>query len=149
MSIASRSLLGLSAVILAGGAVIHALALPKAAAAAAHSTLAAFFVGAFKGLWACDSISSFGLALALGAIASFPSIAARSLVIILALPLFGFTVALFATMGNFFPTYLNLAAAVATLAGGLLHPRVTSGRISLPSSAGARAYPRHQPPRIR
>lgn len=121
MSIASRSLLGLSAIILASGAVIHALALPKATAVAAHSTLSPFFVGAFTGLWACDSITSFGLALALGAIAWFPTIAARALVIILALPLFGFTVALCATMGNFFPVYLNLAAAVATLLGGLLH----------------------------
>lgn len=121
MSIASRSLLGLSSAVLAGGAVIHALALPKAAVIATHSTLPAFFVAAFKGLWACDSITSAGFALALGAIASFPTIATRSLVIILALPLFGFTAALFATMGNFFPTYLNLAAATATLVAGLLY----------------------------
>jgi hypothetical protein len=111
------------------------MALPKAAAMAAHSTLPAFFVAAFDGLWACDSITSAGLAVALGAIASFPGIAARSLVIILALPLFGFTAALFATMGNFFPTYLNLAAAVATLAGGLLHRTAASAGVSLPGTA--------------
>jgi len=137
VSIASRSLLSLSAVILASGAVIHAMALPKAAVVADHSTLPTFFVGAFKGLWANDSITLAGLALTLGAIASFPTIATRSLVIILALPLFGFAAALFATMGNFLPTYLNLAAAVATLVGGILHRDEASGRVSLPSTVGS------------
>lgn len=132
MSIASRSLLTLSAVVLASGAVIHALALPHAVAVAARSTLPPFFSGAFEALWACDSITSAGLAIALLAIAWFPGIAARSVVIILALPLFGFSLALFATMGNFFPTYLNLAAAVATLAGGLLHRNSGRDRASFP-----------------
>jgi hypothetical protein len=108
-------------VILAGGAIVHARALPKAAVIAEHSTLPAFFTAAFKGLWICDSITSLGLALALGGIAAFPAIAARSLVILLALPLWGFAVALFATLGNFFPGYLMLSAAVATLVGGILH----------------------------
>lgn len=129
MRIASRLLLGMSALDLAGGAVIHAMAFRKAAVIADHSTLPAFFAAAFKGLWLCDSITSIGLALALGAIAVSPAIAARPLVIILALPPLGFAAALFATMGNFFPGYLMLLAGAATLAGGVIHfppaPRAT------------------------
>ena len=121
MRFTSRLLLALSAICLAGGALVHARAFPKAAVIADHSTLPAFFSGAFKGLWICDSLSSMGLALALGAIAAFPTIAARPLVILLALPPLTFAAALFATLGNFFPGYLMLLAGAAALAGGLLH----------------------------
>jgi hypothetical protein len=131
MRIASRLLLVLSALDLAGGAVIHAMAFRKASVVAAHSTLPAFFTAAFKGLWLCDSITSLGLALALGAIAVSPTIAARPLVIILALPPLGFAVALFATMGNFFPGYLMLLAGAATLAGGLMHLRPAPSQLAL------------------
>jgi hypothetical protein len=119
--IASRLLLALSALILAGGAVIHALAYPKAAVIADHSTLPAFLSAAFKGLWLCDSLTSIGLALPLGVIAALPTIAARPLVILLALPPLAFAWVLFATLGNFFAAYLMLLAGAAALAGGLLH----------------------------
>ena len=121
MHFASRLLLAFSATCLAGGALVHALAFPKAAVIADHSTLSTFYSGAFKGLWICDSLTSIGLALAFGAIAAYPSIAARPLVILLALPPLAFAAALFATLGNFFPGYLMLLAGAAAFTGGLLH----------------------------
>lgn len=126
--LAPRLLLVFTALCLAGGACVHALAYPKAARIAEHSALPAFFTAAFKGLWLIDSAASLVLAVAFGLVAAFPSTASRSVVVILALAPLGFAMALFATMGNFFPAYLMLVAGAAALIGGALHHRAPHGR---------------------
>jgi hypothetical protein len=121
MRFAPRLLLAFSSLCLAFGGAVHALAFPKAAIVADHSTLPAFFSAAFKGLWLSDSITSVALALAFGSIAAFPRMASRSLVVLLALAPIAFATAIFATMGNFFAGHLMLLAGTAALIGGALH----------------------------
>jgi hypothetical protein len=128
MRLAPRLLLLFTALCLAGGACVHALAYPKAAHIAEHSALPAFFTVAFKGLWLIDSVASLVLAMAFGSVAAFPGTASRSVVVVLALAPLAFAMALFATMGNFFPGYLMLAAGAAALIGGALHHRAPHGR---------------------
>ncbi len=131
----SRLPLLLSAVLLAGGALVHTLAFQKASAIVDHSGLQPSFIGVFKGLWLADSVASIGLALALGAIALLPAMATRPLVILLALPPLGLAVVLFATMGNFVPAYVVLAAGLAALIGGLIHPNAAT-TVTPPATAG-------------
>jgi hypothetical protein len=121
MRFAPRLLLAFSSLCLVAGGAVHALAFPKAATVAEHSTLPPFFSAAFKGLWLCDSITSIALALAFGSIATFPGMASRSLVVLLALTPLAFATAIFATMGSFFAGYLMLLAGTAALIGGSLH----------------------------
>jgi hypothetical protein len=135
---APRLLLAFSSVCLAVGGAVHALAFPKAAIVAEHSTLPAFFSAAFKGLWLSDSVTSVALALAFGSIAAFPHMASRSLVVLLALAPLAAATAIFATMGNFFAGYLMLLAGTAALIGGALHRNATQHAIG---SAGA--LPQH------
>lgn len=125
MRFAPRFLLAFSSLCLAAGGAVHALAFPKAATVAEHSTLPPFFSAAFQGLWLCDSITSVALALAFGSIAAFPGMASRSLVVLLALAPLAFASAIFATMGNFFAGHLMLLAGTAALIGGALHHHST------------------------
>ena len=64
-SIVSRLSLALSALILAGGGVVHGLAFPKASNVVAHSDLKPLFAAVFNGLWLSDSATSIALALGL------------------------------------------------------------------------------------
>jgi hypothetical protein len=121
MRFAPRILLAFSSLCLAAGGTVHALAFPKAATMADHSTLPAFFSAAFKGLWLSQCVASVALALAFGSIAAFPGMASRSLVVLLALAPLAFATAIFATMGNFFAGHLMLLAGTAALIGGALH----------------------------
>ena len=123
MRLASRILLMFAAICLASGGCVHALAYPKAARIAEHSTLPALFAAAFKGLWLIDSAACVVLAMTFGSIAAFPGITSRSVVMLLALAPVAFAAALFSTMGNFFPAYLLLMAGAAALVGGTLHQR--------------------------
>lgn len=118
--LAPRFLLAFSALCLAAGAAVHTLAFPKAAAVADHSTLPPLFAAAFKGLWLFDSINSAAFALAFGAIAVFPAMASRGLVMLLACAPLAVAVGVFATMGNFPPGYVMLVAGGAALIGGAL-----------------------------
>ena len=118
---APRLLLAFSSLCLAAGGAVHALAFPKAATMAEHSTLPAFLSAAFKGLWLSNSAASVALALAFGSIAAFPGIASRSLVVLLALAPLAFATAIFATMGNFFAGHLMLLAGTLALIGGAIH----------------------------
>ena len=119
--LAPRLLLGFSALCLASGASVHTLAYQKAAGIAEHSTLPAFFVAAFKGLWLSDSLTCSGLALTIGAIAVFPRMASRSLVMLLAVMPLASAMVILATMGKFFAGYVMLLSSVTTLVGGALH----------------------------
>lgn len=119
----SRSLLVLSAIILAAGAIMHGIAYRKASAIVEQSTLSSFFQAAFKGLWLGESLGFLTLALALACIATSPRLAATPLVLILALMPLGCAVALFSTMGGFFAAYLMLLAAALMLLAAALRPR--------------------------
>ena len=79
--------------------------------------------------------ASVALALAFGSIAAFPGMASRSVVVLLALAPLAFAMALFSTMGNFFPGYLMLVAGTAALIGGVLHHRAPSDRAESGASA--------------
>jgi hypothetical protein len=119
---ASKWLLILSAAILAAGASVHGLAYAKAAAETEHSTLPPFFQAALKGLWLSDSLSSLLLAIALASIAAKPKLAAKPLLLLLALTPLAMAVVLFSTMGLFFASYLMLIAAVSALLAAALRP---------------------------
>jgi hypothetical protein len=119
---ASTSLLILSAAILAAGAGAHGFAYAKAAAVAEHSTLPPFFQAAFRGLWLSDSLSSLLLAIVLVSIAAKPKLAAKPLVVLLAVTPLGMAVVLFSTMGLFFASYLMLIAAALALLAAALRP---------------------------
>jgi hypothetical protein len=122
----ARIMLAVSAFSLGIGGTIHARALPTAAEIADHSSMPHFFAAAFKGLWLCDSINSIALALVFSAIAVVPRIASGVLVMLLACMPLGTAVGLFASMGNFPPGYVMLAAGGAALVGGSLMRRQTS-----------------------
>jgi hypothetical protein len=123
---ASRILLNLSSIILVAGAILHAFAYPKAAAAADQSTLPAFFQVALKGLWLSDSLSSLLLGLALAGIAARPRLAATPILLLLALTPFAQSLVLFSTVGNFIGSYLMMSAAACALLGTALRPTKTS-----------------------
>ena len=91
---APRFLLVFTALCLAVGASLHALAYPKAARIAEHSALPAFFTAAFKGLWLSDSAACMVLALTFGSVAAFPRTASRSVVVLLGLAPVAFAIAL-------------------------------------------------------
>jgi hypothetical protein len=116
----ARVLLALSALCLAAGGVAHGMAYPKAAVVVDHSSLAAFFAAAFKGLWLCDSANSLWLALVLGVISAWPRVAARALVVILALGPVANALAIYWSLGNFFAGHLMLLSGALTLVGGAL-----------------------------
>jgi hypothetical protein len=119
---ASKWLLILSAAIIAAGASVHGFAYAKAATVTEHSTLPPFFQAALKGLWLSDSLSSLLLAIALASIAAKPKLAAKPLVLLLALTPLAMAVVLFSTMGLFFATYLMLIAAASALLAAALRP---------------------------
>jgi hypothetical protein len=139
---ASKWLLILSAIVLAAGGSLHALAYAKASEAADHSTLPPFFQSALKGLWLSDSLSSLSLAVALAGIAAYPRLAAKPLVLVLALTPVASAAALFSTMGNFFAGYLMLIAAASALLGATLRPADTEHweRVKVSGCAKARLH---------
>jgi len=114
-----RADLAFAALILMAGAVMHTIAFPKAAAAAEGSNLLSRMASTFKALWLIDSVTSLSLAVVLVAIVVSPALAAPRLVPILALSPLGTAIVIFATLGNFFPGYLMLAAGVAIVLAGL------------------------------
>ena len=127
MRISSRPFMALAALCLATGGAVHALAYPKAAAIAENSALPRFFSAAFEGLWLSDAASSISFALAFGAIAVWPRLASRALVVLLALAPLASAATIYATMGSFFAGHLMLLAGSAVLIGGALHRHPTFG----------------------
>jgi len=120
MRISIRLLLGFAALILAAGGVAHTRAFPGAVPAIDAAQLSPFLANSFKALWINDSVSLFGLALLVGYIAVRPAPSARSLLLLLALPLFGYALSLYSTVGSFFAAHLLLAAGLACSVAALL-----------------------------
>ena len=131
MRTATRSLLSLAALVLAAGGGTHLLAFPGAARAVGGSNLPAFFAATFRALWLGDSATLFAQALAFGALAARPGLAARPLILVLALGPLANAVAIYITMGGFFAGHLLLLAGATALLAGALHRReecAVSGR---------------------
>ena len=120
MRIVSRCLLAVSALLLAGGGLAHALAYARASAVAEQSTMPKFFAAAFRGLWLSDALSSMVLALIFGLIALRPAMATRPLIMLMAASPIAVAVAIFCTMGNFYAGYLLLLSGTAALLGAVL-----------------------------
>ena len=116
----SRFLFAFSALCLAAGSTVHAVAFPKAAGVVSRSNLPSFFASAFKGLWLSDSASLFALALVFGFIATRPHSATRLLAVLLGLVPLASAVSIYSTMGNFFAGHVLLLASGAALLGGAL-----------------------------
>lgn len=119
----SRLLLGATALLLAAGGTLHAMAYPKARSIADHSDLAPFAAAAFKGLWLSDSVTSGAFAAVFLLAACYPRWAARPLLVVLALGPLAVAVAVYSTMGNFFGGHMMLAAGITALIGALLKPQ--------------------------
>jgi len=121
MRIVSRCFLAVSALLLAGGGLAHALAYVRASTVVERSTMPKFFIAAFKGLWMGDASSSIALALVFAAIAFFPRLATKPLIMLIAVGPIAVAIAIFATMGNFYAGYLTMLAGMAALSGAVLH----------------------------
>ena len=117
-------LLGVSALLLALGSVMHARAYPRTALAAAASDLAPFYAASLKALWAIDSATLMICAAAFSLIAARPTMARPTLTMLLALIPGATAAILYGFLGNFIAAHLLLVAAVAALAGGLRDLRV-------------------------
>ena len=106
----SRVSLVVSALILAGGGIVHGLAFTKANNVLAHSDLKPFYATAFNALWLADSATSIVMAIVFAALAAQPGWATRPLVAILALVPLASAIVIYANMGAFFAGHLMLAA---------------------------------------
>jgi len=129
----SRVSLAGSALILAGGGIVHGLAYTKASNVVAHSDLEPLFATAFNALWLADSATSIVMAMVFAALAAQPSWATRPLVAILALVPLASAVVIYATMGAFFAGHIMLAAGAAALVGAAYKGSVTTKELR-PSS---------------
>jgi hypothetical protein len=116
----SRVALAVSALVLVLGGVFHGSGFPKVSALAAHSNLNPVLVGAFNGLWLCDSTTAITMGLAFGLLAAYPGWAARQLIAVLALVPLTSAVAIYMTMGVFIGGHVMLAAGAAALVGAAL-----------------------------
>jgi hypothetical protein len=121
MRIVSRCLLAVSALLLAGGGLAHALAYARASTVAEHSTMPKFFAAAFRGLWLGDALSSLALALVFAAVSLLPRLASKPLIMLIAVGPIAVAIAIFVTMGNFYAGYLTMLAGLAALSGAVLH----------------------------
>ena len=120
-----RFSIGLSALLLAAGAAMHASAYLGATRVIDASAMPAFYINAYKALWLVDSINMAGLAAAFALIAFRRASAIPALIFVLALAPFAVAATLYAFMGAFFAGHLMAASgALAILAA--LSKRPTS-----------------------
>jgi len=101
---------------------MHAAAFPKALVAIDGSNLPHFYGGSSKGLWLADSATLFLLAAIFGLIALRPSLATRTVVILVALIPAATAVLLYAFLGGFIAGHLLLLIAVLALVAGAQFP---------------------------
>src|SRR5207245_11481874 len=81
----SRILLALSAVILALGGAMHASAFRKMLSAVDASNLQPFYANSLKGLWLIDAATLFTVAIIFAVISAQPTLASKSVIVLLAL----------------------------------------------------------------
>ena len=105
---------------------MHARAYGKAAAAVASSALPVFYSGALKALWLIDSATLLVLSTVFALVAAKPAKASSAVIILLALIPAATAAFLYVFIGLFLPAHLLLAAALLTVAAGILAGRRTT-----------------------
>jgi hypothetical protein len=119
----ARALLGVTAFILIGGALLHASAFGKLEAGIAASALAPRLGDAFRALWMADSTTTAAVGLLAALFARCPGLASTPVLVLLAL-VPGFT-AVFAYrfLGASLPGHLMSLATVLMIVAALLPRR--------------------------
>jgi hypothetical protein len=122
-STVSRLLMAAAAAIFAFGGAMHWLAFSnKASRAIEGSNLGGFLGKEMKVLWLADSTTLMALALLFGFIATQPRIAAKPMIILLALIPAATTALLYTFLGPFYAAHLLLAATLMVIAGAVFKP---------------------------
>jgi hypothetical protein len=121
-----RLLLCFSSLVLALAAVVHAAAFNRALAAVGKSNLAPFFGTCLESLWLADSTTCLLLSAIFGLIAARPSVATRSVVLLLALIPTATAILIYTFLGPFFAGHFLLLPAVAAFVAGLRLPGAPS-----------------------
>jgi hypothetical protein len=116
-------LLAASAVMLALGGLMHAMAYRKAAEAVASSNLLGFYGNALKGLWLIDSATLIVLALVFALVTVRPAVAAGAVIVVLALIPAATATLLYTFIGMFLPAHILLASAIMAAFAGVLRGR--------------------------
>lgn len=117
----ARVLLWVAAAILIGGAVVHAAAFGKVAAAvAAARDLPPFFGHSLQALWLADSATLGVLGLLSAVLALQPARLSGALLLVLLVIPAATALSLYAFIGSFLPAHLLLAACLLTLAAAAL-----------------------------
>ncbi len=114
-----RVLLALAALILAGGGLMHAAAFNKTLSAVATSDLAPFYANSLKALWLIDSATLITLSIIFGFIAARPSLATRTVVMLLAIVPAATAFFLYKFIGNFVPAHMLFVSAASAVFGAL------------------------------
>ena len=116
----TRVLLAFSSLILAAGAIAHALAFKRALAALGAVNLSAGMSGAFKALWLADSTTCLTVAAMCVFVAVRPSKIGGQLAMLVAL-IPAFTgLFIYRFLGNFYAGHMMMAAAASAFVAGLL-----------------------------
>jgi len=119
-----RILLAISALIQAGGGVVHAMVFSKATTVLEATNMPAFYANSFRALWLIDSASLISVAVMLAVIIVKPALASGWLVMLLALIPLCTAVLVFIFVGGLFPPAVTLAvAALLMVVAGWLMPK--------------------------
>jgi hypothetical protein len=114
--------LALAASTLAAGGVLHSAVYSEAKTVFAGSGLPSFFASACNGLWTSDSANLFSSALTFAAVAAWPRLAKRPLILLLTLPPLSTALSVYVAMGfGFFPAHVLLGAGLAAVLAALAH----------------------------
>jgi hypothetical protein len=108
----ARTLLAVSAAILLFGSYLHTSAFKKAHAAVVSSNFPVFYADAFEALWLIDSATMAILAISFALIALRPTLAGRSVIILLGLIPAITSILLYSFIGMFIPAHMLLVASI-------------------------------------
>lgn len=115
----ARGLLGVAALVLLAGGVLHARAFSGAVSVLAAVDMSHFYSGSFKALWLIDSATLVSLAALFVFGVVRPRALTRWALIFLSLIPAATSVLIYTFVGPFFPAHLLITAAVAVLVAGL------------------------------
>ena len=125
----SRVLLSLAALLMLAGGTAHSLALRQAAAVAGRSNLSGQYATIFEGLWLSVGVMTILIGLAYLMLAMWPRLGTKTALGVLGALPFVCAISIYATVGNFAPAHLLLAAAAIVLTAALLSPESGSGTL--------------------
>jgi hypothetical protein len=107
-----------AAILLVVGAVVHALAFPRAVAAIGASNLPAFYGNILKVFWLADSSTMLLLAAMFSFLAVKPSAASPAMVALMAAIPAALAVLIYIFMGGFFAGHILVVVALAAFLAG-------------------------------